>query len=74
MKKFVIADQEGKVLPGAFDTAEEARLEAEQAVNAKYPDMDGCYSAAAWKPVSEFAPQVGESVALPNAKENYEEH
>ncbi len=49
-----------------------AILEAERAVNAKYPDMDGCYSAAAWKPVSEFAPQVGKSVALHNAKENYE--
>lgn len=28
--------------------------EAGEAVDAKYPDMDGCYSAGAWKSIDEF--------------------
>lgn len=36
----------------------EAILEAEEVINTKYPEMDGCYSAAAWKSLDEFLPLV----------------
>lgn len=39
-----------------FKKKSKAILEAEEVVNAKYPDMDGCYSAAGWKSIDEFVP------------------
>lgn len=36
----------------------DAIKEAERAINARYPDMDGCWSAGAWKSIDEFVPLV----------------
>lgn len=35
-----------------------AIAEAESQVDAKYPDIEGCYTAGEWKPISEFVPLV----------------
>lgn len=51
-----ILDQAKEARDVTFNRKYKATLEAEGAVNAKYPDMDGCYSAAAWKSIDEFLP------------------
>jgi hypothetical protein len=53
-----IIGRAGEARALAYTKRNKALAEAEQAINAKYPDMDGCYNAAAWKSIDEFVPLV----------------
>lgn len=45
----------------AWDAKHKAQDEAIAVIQAKYPDMVGCYSAAAWKSFEAFLPLVGKA-------------
>lgn len=49
------------VRTAAWDAKHKAENAAIAKVEAKYPDMVGCYSAAAWKSFEEFLPLVGKA-------------
>ncbi len=52
----VVIEQAKEARDQTYRKMRAALDEAQQAVNAKYPDMDGVYTPGGWKPITEFVP------------------